>query len=282
MNRRKKRTNGIIVVLLIDLIIIVVILTALLIYLVLKKSSSQINTQETSAEVLYNGNLYVYSSTDGVTSAIQSTERSTYCINYQQEKSYNKMSLDEINNSNFDVYYDLNGDGVQENLELIFGYDAESGTVNIALMDQAQIMAEGSLEKKLTSMSTIEVVGITNNDGIGIGVISRSFDYSADKYVLQFIVWEYYNNKFSERWNVVYTGVAASNGFMQDGYIYGNIRDEYINYSTDTHMNGYILNRSTLMSDMKNLGIYLPKDTTQNCMVEYNHYITGLLRLEVE
>lgn len=282
MNRRKKRRNGIIVVLLIDLIIIVVILTALLIYLVLKKSSSQINTQETSAEVLYNGNLSVYSSTDGVTSAIQSTERSTYCINYQQEKSYNKMSLDEINNNNFDVYYDLNGDGVQENLELIFGYDAESGTVNIALMDQAQIMAEGSLEKKLTSMSTIEVVGITNNDGIGIGVISRSFDYSADKYVLQFIVWEYYNNKFSERWNVVYTGVAASNGFMQDGYIYGNIRDEYINYSTDTHMNGYILNRSTLMSDMKNLGIYLPKDTTQNCMVEYNHYITGLLRLEVE
>lgn len=280
MRRKKKGRNTVVVIILICLIIIVVNLTVILICLVLKKNSSQVYMQNTSTENVSYQNQSVYD--DRVIDIRQELEKNFYQITYQQEKRYSGSSMEHIADSYYDVYYDLDGDNIQEKIALKFEYSTEEETLDIKLIDKTQIMAECMLEKKLTSGSTVEVVGITNKSGVGIGVISRSFDYSADKFVLQFVVWEYDNNQFSEQWNVIYTGVAASNGFMRDGYIYGKIRDDNINYATETHMNGYILNRSTLMSDMKNLGIYLPKDTIRDCLIKYNHYVTGLMYFEVE
>lgn len=292
---RRRRANALVAIL-ISMIVVAVILFLVLLYLVFGQRGShdnqqnggtnnqQSNQQNNLNQQDYNGNgtSNIPVIEDPVTEPTQSRERSAYQISYQHEKVCDAAGLSQMADEQYEVSYDLNGDGSPESITLGIAYNLAEGKTGISISVNQGAFTESILERPLTSSSSVEIVGITNRSGTGIGAISRVFDESAGKYVLLVIVWEYENGELTEKWNMVYTGAAAPNGFMEDGYIYGKIRGEEVSYATDSHMNGYILNRSTLMSDMKNLGIYLPRDTTGECAIDYKDSVTGLVRIEVE
>lgn len=285
--RRRKRANALVAILT-SMIVVAVILLFVLLYLVFGKKefydNQQNNQQNNSIQQEYNGNgaSNIPVIEEFVTGSLQSDERSAYEISYEYEKVCDVEGLSQMVDKQYEVFYDLNGDGTTESIMLSVSYNLTEEKTDISVAINQETFAEYVLESQLTSSSSVEIVGITNKSGTGIGVISRVFDESAGKYVLLLVVWEYESGELIEKWNMVYTGAAAPNGFMEDGYIYGKIRDEEVSYATDSHMNGYILNRSTLMSDMKNLGIYLPRDTTGRCAIEYKDLVMGFVRLEVE
>lgn len=283
--RRKRRTNALVAVL-ISMIVVAVILLLVLLSLVFGRKNSHDNEQ--------NGGQNSWQENNGnevpdisiieppATEPAQSSERSAYTISYQHEKICDAAGIGQMADEQYEASYDINSDGSEENITLDIRYNMSGGKTGICVSVNQETSAEYVLDRTLTASSSVEIVGITNRSGTGIGAISRVFDKSSGKYVLLVVIWEYENGTLNEKWNMVYTGAAAPNGFMEDGYIYGKLRDEELSYATDSHMNGYILTRSTLMSDMKNLGIYLPRDTTGECTIDYKDSVTGLVRLAVE
>jgi hypothetical protein len=210
-------------------------------------------------------------------------DRSSYSIEFQDEIRISGSEADKIEDEFFDYEIDLDRDGYSEKYRISFTYDDTDKKTQVNLLAGSNKAAGAVLENTLESSDCVDIILTENNSGTGLGVICKTFDENDNKYVLQCIVWEYVNDVLTEQWNLVYTARAdEGNGYMKDGYIRGLIRGEQVDYTTDSHMNGFILIRSTFMADMKNLGIKLPKDTTGECTITYTHYAQGLVRIIIE
>lgn len=276
---RKKRKNIMALGVLLSLVVIAAVLVVILVVLVIKKNNLSSDIQESSPTA----SEYTEATSEVPVEPTEPTKPlSEYAIEYQYCVSSPGADISQINGTGYDILYDYDKDGAEESLKVLFAYDGTTGKVSVIMSNGIENVIADLIELPFTSGSSLDIVGISNNAGSGIGIISRCFNYQTNKYDLQLIVWEYYNDKFTEEWNVVYTGVAAPNCYMQDGYIYGIIRGESVDGNTDSNMNGYILNRSILMSDMKNMGIILPRDTTGACLIEYTRYVTGLVNVVIE
>ena len=277
MNRNKRKN---IMALLVLSALIVIAAALVIILVVIKKNNLPIQESSKTASE------YTEATSQIQVEPTEPTEPtkplSEYAIEYQYCVSSPNADISQINGTGYDILYDYDGDGTDESLKVLFAYDPTTGKVSVIMSNGIENVIADLIELSFTSGSSLDIVGISNNAGNGIGIISRCFNYQTNKYDLQLIVWEYYNDKFTEEWNVVYTGVAAPNCYMQDGYIHGIIRGESVDGNTDSNMNGYILNRSILMSDMKNMGIILPRDTTGACLIEYTRYVTGLVNVVIE
>lgn len=209
--------------------------------------------------------------------------RNAYSIKFANQKKLSAVDVAKIADGNYALEFDLDGDEIAEKYQIGFAYDAVSNKTTVNILEGGAKKASAEIENALESTDCIDVVTVSNNDGKGVAAICKTFDEGDNKYVIQAIVWEYVNDVLTKQWDMVYTGRNnQSNGFMKDGYIHGLVRGENVNYATDSHMNGYILNRSTLMADMKNLGIMFPKDTTGECIIEYGKYASGVVRVVVE
>lgn len=276
---RKNRKNIMALGVLSALVVIAAVLVVILVVLIIKKNNLSSDIPESSPTA----SEYTEATSEVPVEPTEPTKPlSEYAIEYQYCVSSPNADISQINGTGYDILYDYDKDGAEESLKVLFAYDGTTGKASVIMSNGIENVIADLIELSFTSGSSLDIVGISNNAGSGIGIISRCFNYQTNKYDLQLIVWEYYNDKFTEEWNVVYTGVAAPNGFMQDGYIHGIIRGESVDGNTDSNMNGYILNRSILMSDMKNMGIILPRDTTGACLIEYTRYVTGLVNVVIE
>lgn len=276
---RKNRKNIMALGVLSALVVIAAVLVVILVVLIIKKNNLSSDIPESSPTA----SEYTEATSEVPVEPTEPTKPlSEYAIEYQYCVISPNADISQINGTGYDILYDYDKDGAEESLKVLFAYDGTTGKASVIMSNGIENVIADLLELSFTSGSSLDIVGISNNAGSGIGIISRCFNYQTNKYDLQLIVWEYYNDKFTEEWNVVYTGVAAPNGFMQDGYIHGIIRGESVDGNTDSNMNGYILNRSILMSDMKNMGIILPRDTTGACLIEYTRYVTGLVNVVIE
>lgn len=289
----RRRQGNTIVILLVGLIVVALMLLITLIYLVRKQSDPkelENQSQETaSIEEYSTGESQEKESEEGQEETSETTPeivvsegRMPYQIMFQQKKVFDEATITNIATDSYKVTYDMNGDGVSESIAVDLEYDTQKGTLKMKLSEPGYSTVECELEKPLTGKSIVELVGINNKNGIGIGIISRNYDSAADQYFIQAVVWECGKSTLTQHWNVVYSAVVLKNGFVGEGDIHGKIRENEFSYTMESNQNGYILQRSTLMADMKNMGIIFPRETLSPCDIEYRSSVTGLLSLKVE
>lgn len=288
---RRKQENSFIIILLCFLIAVAVLLAIVLVWLVKKQDSASDMGSGNSQPMGTNGALEDYT-IDGIPNdviddkrehiEVTNPERMAYQILFQQKKIYSVDTLSNLENEVFKVTYDWNRDGVAEGIAIKLKYNTADRVLKISMEEPTFSKIECEIEEPLTSGSSVEIVGITNNYGVGIGVVSRNYNNSSEQYRIQTIIWESGNSTLTEQWNVVYSAKALPNGFIGEGDIHGRVKSNSYSYTMESNQNGYILERSTFLSDMKNLGIYMPKETVAPANIEYTRCVTGLLSLGIE